>query len=280
MVDQETGVRGYLLGARDTFLEPYTNGARATAVPFRGLDALAASDAGANVRDDLALVRRRIAEWRSRLRAAGDRAGPARRPQRRRRGGRDRGQAPLRCRARRVPAPRRQPRGRARRRPRRPRPRRVPAELRPGVRHGRAPRHARRRRRDRAQPGRAPARAPHRSGPRRRRRGAAPPGGAGRPEGRRSPWATTSRRCACGSSRELEAVEKAQAELDAQAEELRARTPSSSSSPTSPRTTCRSRCARSRASARCSSAATAASSTSAPTSTSRSPWTARSGCRC
>ena len=65
MVDQETGVRGYLLGARDTFLEPYTNGARATAVPFRGLDALAASDAGANVRDDLALVRRRIAEWRS-----------------------------------------------------------------------------------------------------------------------------------------------------------------------------------------------------------------------
>ena len=46
-------------------------------------------------------------------------------------------------------------------------------------------------------------------------------------------------------------------------------TPSSSSSPTSPRTTCRSRCARSRASASCSSGATRASSTSAPSSTSR-----------
>ena len=65
MVDQETGVRGYLLGGRDTFLEPYANGGRATDVPFRGLDALAASDSGVDVRDDLALVRRRIAEWRS-----------------------------------------------------------------------------------------------------------------------------------------------------------------------------------------------------------------------
>jgi signal transduction histidine kinase len=65
MVDQETGVRGYLLGGEPTFLEPYTNGAQATDVPLRGLDALAASDAGADVRDDLALVRRRIDEWRS-----------------------------------------------------------------------------------------------------------------------------------------------------------------------------------------------------------------------
>ncbi len=56
-------------------------------------------------------------------------------------------------------------------------------------------------------------------------------------------------------------------------------TRSSSSSPTSPRTTCRSRCARSRASPRCSSAATRASSTSAPTATSPSRSTAPSGCR-
>ena len=58
-----------------------------------------------------------------------------------------------------------------------------------------------------------------------------------------------------------------------------ARTRSSSSSPTSPRTTCRSRCARSRASPSCSSAATRASSTSGPTATSPSRSTAPSGCR-
>lgn len=51
-----------------------------------------------------------------------------------------------------------------------------------------------------------------------------------------------------------------------------------SSSPTSPRTTSRSRCARWRASASCCNAGTPASSTSAPTSTSRSPSTAPSGC--
>ena len=55
-------------------------------------------------------------------------------------------------------------------------------------------------------------------------------------------------------------------------------TPSSSSSPTSPRTTCRSRCARSPASASCWSAATRASSTSGASSTSSSPSTAPSGC--
>ena len=58
-----------------------------------------------------------------------------------------------------------------------------------------------------------------------------------------------------------------------------ARTPSSSSSPTSPRTTCRSRCARWRASPSCCSAATPASWTTGPTSTSSSPSTAPSGCR-
>ncbi len=53
----------------------------------------------------------------------------------------------------------------------------------------------------------------------------------------------------------------------------------SSSSPTSPRTTCRNHCARSPRSARCSSSGTAASSTSAPTATSTSPSTVRRGCR-
>ena len=57
-------------------------------------------------------------------------------------------------------------------------------------------------------------------------------------------------------------------------------TPSWSSSPTSPRTTCRSRCARWRASPSCSSAATRGSWTSGPTSTSPSRSTAPSGCRC
>ena len=56
-------------------------------------------------------------------------------------------------------------------------------------------------------------------------------------------------------------------------------TPSWSSSPTSPRTTCRSRCARWPASPSCWSAATRASWTSGPTSTSPSRWTAPSGCR-
>ena len=99
----------------------------------------------------------------------------------------------------------------------------------------------------------------------------------------RATWprsATTSRRCACGSWRSSRPSSDAQEELEAQARRAqRGPTPSSSSSPTSPRTTSRSRCARSRASASCSSAATPASSTSAPTSTSRSPSTARSGCR-
>ena len=64
--------------------------------------------------------------------------------------------------------------------------------------------------------------------------------------------------------RELAAVRDAARELGDQAVgAASARTPSSSSSPTSPRTTCRSRCARWRASASCSSAATRASSTSA-----------------
>ena len=56
-------------------------------------------------------------------------------------------------------------------------------------------------------------------------------------------------------------------------------TPNSSSSPTSPPTICRSRCARSRPSASCSRSATATSSTSAAPNTSPSRSTAPSGCR-
>ncbi len=59
----------------------------------------------------------------------------------------------------------------------------------------------------------------------------------------------------------------------------RARTPTSSSSPTSPRTTCPSRCGRWRTSASCSNASTASSSTIAPASTSRTRSTAPSACR-
>ncbi len=59
----------------------------------------------------------------------------------------------------------------------------------------------------------------------------------------------------------------------------RARTRSSSSSPTSRRTTCRSRCAWSRTTRSCSPAGTRTSSTRTPTSSSTSPWTAPSACR-
>ena len=87
-----------------------------------------------------------------------------------------------------------------------------------------------------------------------------------------SSWPRTSRRCARGSSPSSPRCRPPRPTCGAP-------TPSSSSSPTSPRTTSRSRCARSRRSASCSSSATAASSTRARTSTSASRSTARGACR-
>jgi len=64
MVDQETAVRGYLLGGREAFLAPYGQGARDTTRAFAALDRLAAQSGIGPLRADIALVRARIAAWR------------------------------------------------------------------------------------------------------------------------------------------------------------------------------------------------------------------------
>src|SRR3984957_6769207 len=63
LVDQETGVRGYELAAQSEFLEPYEAGARAAAAALATLDH--ARVAGSLVA--LALVRERVAAWRSEI---------------------------------------------------------------------------------------------------------------------------------------------------------------------------------------------------------------------
>ena len=83
-----------------------------------------------------------------------------------------------------------------------------------------------------------------------------PPGRAPPAPARSPSSARTSRRCACSSSASWPTPSGPARSSTAAAASSRARTPTSSSSPTSPRTTCRSRCARWRASASCCSAAT------------------------
>ena len=62
MVNQETAVRGYLLGGREEFLTPYATGRRTSDRALRTLDRLAARSRSGPLRADL--VRTRIDAWR------------------------------------------------------------------------------------------------------------------------------------------------------------------------------------------------------------------------
>jgi signal transduction histidine kinase len=63
MLNEETGVRGYLLTGREPFLEPWTNGRTEQAAARRDLARHAAGHDVTQLRTDLAQVDRRIADW-------------------------------------------------------------------------------------------------------------------------------------------------------------------------------------------------------------------------
>ena len=65
MVNQETGVRGYLLDRREEFLAPYITGGAQAAVALRDLERLAAAGGIGSLEADLARVRAGIDAWRS-----------------------------------------------------------------------------------------------------------------------------------------------------------------------------------------------------------------------
>jgi signal transduction histidine kinase len=63
MINEETGVRGFLLAGREEFLEPWTEGRREQAAARRALERFADSDEVRQLRADLAAVERAAAEW-------------------------------------------------------------------------------------------------------------------------------------------------------------------------------------------------------------------------
>jgi signal transduction histidine kinase len=65
MSDQETGLRGFLLGGREEFLAPYRAGGADTTAALRRLDRLAAEPGSRTLRADIATIRARIAAWRA-----------------------------------------------------------------------------------------------------------------------------------------------------------------------------------------------------------------------
>jgi signal transduction histidine kinase len=65
LVDQETGVRGYLLGRRGEFLAPYRNGLATERRRLTELDGLVTDEDLPGLRRDLAAVRARAKAWRS-----------------------------------------------------------------------------------------------------------------------------------------------------------------------------------------------------------------------
>jgi signal transduction histidine kinase len=65
VINQETGVRGYLLDRREEFLAPYITGGAQAAVALRDLERLAASGGIGSLEEDLARVRAGIDAWRS-----------------------------------------------------------------------------------------------------------------------------------------------------------------------------------------------------------------------
>jgi signal transduction histidine kinase len=64
LLDEETGVRGYVLTGREPFLAPYTNGTRIERAAFADLDRLAARAGGTRLRRDLDRVRANAGAWR------------------------------------------------------------------------------------------------------------------------------------------------------------------------------------------------------------------------
>ena len=65
LLDEETGVRGYVLTGQEPFLAPYTNGTRVERAAFADLDRLAALGSGGRLRQDLDRVRGNAAAWRN-----------------------------------------------------------------------------------------------------------------------------------------------------------------------------------------------------------------------
>jgi signal transduction histidine kinase len=65
LLDEETGVRGYVLTGQEPFLAPYTNGTRIERAAFADLDRLAALGGGGRLRQDLDRVRGSAAAWRN-----------------------------------------------------------------------------------------------------------------------------------------------------------------------------------------------------------------------
>ena len=63
MVNQETGVRGFVLGGNDAFLDPYHSGVTDARRSLVQLDALARREDAGDLRVDLAAVRRAIDGW-------------------------------------------------------------------------------------------------------------------------------------------------------------------------------------------------------------------------
>jgi len=64
LINQETGVRGFLLGRREAFLDPYRTGERQANAGLRDLDRRAAVAGAGALRRDIAAVRTAIAAWR------------------------------------------------------------------------------------------------------------------------------------------------------------------------------------------------------------------------
>jgi signal transduction histidine kinase len=63
MVNQETGVRGFVLGGNDAFLDPYHSGVADARRSLVQLDALARHEDAEELRGDLAAVRRAVDAW-------------------------------------------------------------------------------------------------------------------------------------------------------------------------------------------------------------------------
>jgi signal transduction histidine kinase len=65
LINQETGVRGFVLGGDDRFLDPYRAGVADARRAQAQLDALARSEMGGSLDRDLAAARRAIAAWQT-----------------------------------------------------------------------------------------------------------------------------------------------------------------------------------------------------------------------
>jgi len=65
LIDQETGIRGFMLGRDDRFLDPYRSGQRDEAAALARLRSIAASDDASFLRRPVEEVARRAADWRA-----------------------------------------------------------------------------------------------------------------------------------------------------------------------------------------------------------------------